>query len=76
VKPRASGAQLVAARELLGWPKNAITAKIGVAGGSIRDVELGHGSEVNTDRLIALYEAAGIEFLSDGQVRIKSGGAE
>jgi hypothetical protein len=34
------------------------------------------GSLAMADRLIALYEANGVEFLPDGQVRIKSGGAE
>lgn len=71
MKPRASGAQLLAARELLGWTRADITKKIGVAVGSIQDVENGRGSEVNAARLIALCEAAGVEFLPDGQVRKK-----
>jgi transcriptional regulator with XRE-family HTH domain len=71
LNPRASAAQLIAARELLGWSRDAITEKIGVVVGSIRDVENGRGSEVNAARLIALYEAVGVEFLPGGLVRKK-----
>jgi transcriptional regulator with XRE-family HTH domain len=75
MKRRASGAKLVAARELLGWTRNAVSEKIGVLVGSIGDAELGRGGAVNVDRLIALYEAAGVEFLPDGQV-VKERGAK
>jgi hypothetical protein len=31
---------------------------------------------VTADRLVALYEAHGVEFLPDGQVRIQTSGAK
>jgi hypothetical protein len=44
--------------------------------GVVGEVERGRGGETALARLAALYEAAGVEFLSDGQVRSKTDGAK
>jgi hypothetical protein len=76
MKPRPSGAQLATARELLGWSTSTVAGKIGRAVKSVQMQERQLGSLVTADRLVALYEAHGVEFLPDGQVRIKTAGAK
>lgn len=51
-------------------------AMVGRGAGIIGDAETGRGAQTTLDRLKALYEAQGVDFLPDGQVRIKAGGAK
>jgi hypothetical protein len=74
VQPTA--AQTKAARELLGWSRAAACKMLDRGLGVVGEVERGRGGETALARVAALYEAAGVEFLADGQVRIKSGGAK
>jgi transcriptional regulator with XRE-family HTH domain len=74
MKRTRSATHLIAARELLGWSKEDVAEKLGRAMHSVWELERGRGSAVNADRLIALYEANGVEFLPDGQVRIRQAG--
>ena len=74
MKRTSSATHLIAARELLGWSKEAVAEKLGRAMSSVWELERGRGSAVNADRLVALYEANGVEFMPDGQVRMKQSG--
>jgi hypothetical protein len=69
-------AQIEAARGLLSWSRAAackvLDRGLGVAG----EVERGRGGGSALARLAALYEAAGVEFLSDGKVRINNGASK
>ena len=59
----ATGAQLKAAREALGWSLLHIAAQLGVHEKSVRDAETkSRPSTIMVDRLQALYSAAGVEF--------------
>lgn len=71
MNPRPSGAQLAAARELLGWSTSTVGGMIGRTVKTVQAQERHRGSVATADRLIALYEASGVEFLSDGTVRMK-----
>jgi transcriptional regulator with XRE-family HTH domain len=76
MKRTRSAKHLISARELLGWSKEAVAEKLGRTATSVWENERGRGSLENADRLVALYEAHGVEFLPDGQVRIKTDGAK
>lgn len=65
-------AQLRAARELLGLSRAAASKQFGRGHGIIGEVERGRGGESTVARLSAFYEAAGVGFLPDGQVRMKA----
>jgi transcriptional regulator with XRE-family HTH domain len=72
MKRTRSSSHLIAARELLGWTKESVAEKLGLAPKSVQVAERGRGSVEIVDRLTALYAAAGVEFPPDGQVQMKA----
>lgn len=66
-------AQLRAARELLGMSRAAVGKKFDRGVGIIGEVERGRAGETTVARLVALYEACGVEFHPDGAVRMRQG---
>jgi transcriptional regulator with XRE-family HTH domain len=68
-----TGAQLKAARELLGWPQHRVAAELGVSQSAIARFELGKGrlSALQTSVLKRAFEAAGVEFTNGGEPGVK-----
>jgi hypothetical protein len=65
--------QLKAARLLLMWTRAEVGQKLQSSRRMVGQAEVGQSGRLLPTRMAALYEAAGIEFLSDGQVRMKLG---
>jgi hypothetical protein len=61
------------ARPLLGWSREEVGLKLQRSTRMIGQAEIGQAGRSLPGRLAALYEAAGVEFLSAGQVYIKQG---
>jgi transcriptional regulator with XRE-family HTH domain len=68
--------QLKAARLLLGWSREEVGRKLERSTRMIGQAEIGQAGRSLPGRLAALYEAASVEFMSGGQVRLKAGGSD
>jgi transcriptional regulator with XRE-family HTH domain len=70
-----TGAQLKAARTLLGWTQQRIAGELGISVSQIVSFEAGKSqlSVLQTSVLRRVREAAGIEFEDDGRVKLREG---
>jgi transcriptional regulator with XRE-family HTH domain len=68
-----TGAQVKAARQLLGWPQYRVAAELGVSQTAIARFELGKGrlSALQTSVLKRALESAGVEFTNGGEPGVK-----
>lgn len=75
----ATGAQLKAARETLGWTRKAVAAELCVHAQTIAAVESKpRPTAPLVDRLHAIYSAAGVQFIAEpgGEPEVKLGGQD
>jgi hypothetical protein len=71
-----TGAQVRAARTLLGWPHHRVAGEIAISLSEFASFEAGKSwlSRVQTSVLNRVLTAAGVEFEDDGRVRMGEGG--